>query len=277
MTENVRPRNSILPGANVPIGYVDGKPVILDPAYYRHFEDQWSRTGLFNDDGFDNTAAISDSQSRLEDALERVEALAVQLSGMDFASDIEALRERLDALALQIAGTDLSAELEDLRERVFQFEAAAEESQFQSISVGALGAEDIVNTQLIEPGAVTGFGSDVNDPGAVATNITGTISLVGVTGFQKVLDSSPLLIQVYVSLVGTAPAGGTVTMSLRRNTGAFFATGATVPISERVNFGVSFLLEGVSAGTHDFDLAATLTGGNVGAFIRNIIVTELKR
>lgn len=277
MTENVRPRNSILPGADVPIGYVDGKPVILDPAYYRHFEDQWSRTGLFNDDGFDNTAAISDSQSRLEDAVERVEALAVQLSGMDFASDIEALRERLDALALQLAGTDLSAELEDLRERVLQFETAAEESQFQTIAVGALGAEDIVNTQLIEAGAVTGFATNVVNPGSSATNITGTVSLVGATGFEKVLDSSPILVQVFASLVGTTPAGGSVNMAMRRDSASFFATAVTVPLGERVNFSVPFLLEGVSAGTYDFDLSATLSSGNVGSFIRNIVVTELKR
>lgn len=152
------PIDAAVPTLLTPIGEVEieGKkyPVRLDGNYRRLLEALFQRTGSFDDEVFDIDAVSSDLGSRIEDAVNRLEALeAGGQEVSDILSALEELRQRIDV----IESLPSVAEPVDAERLVADAIAAAsnviEEAEFNRPGIGALGSEDEITNALVAAAA----------------------------------------------------------------------------------------------------------------------------
>lgn len=111
--------DSAIPDVSQPIGVTeDGRRVSIDPVWFRHFFDEWSRSGGFSDDSWGNAASIEALQAQIGDIVGIIDALLTETGTEDLAASIEEIRERLRALDATISVQDLVASIEELNNRL---------------------------------------------------------------------------------------------------------------------------------------------------------------
>jgi len=153
---NVRPRNVTIPLANEPLGHVDGKPVFPSTAWGEFFDGVWSRTGKYNDEGFDDSASISSIEARIESVADALEALIASLGADDGSlAELEDLRRRINALqSTQTASlSNVDAQIAEVRDQLGTFGSLVGGEEFAPIGgTGNLAFQDEVNRQLVAGG-----------------------------------------------------------------------------------------------------------------------------
>ena len=151
------PIDAAVPTLLTPIGEVEieGKryPVRLDGNYRRLLEALFQRTGSFDDEVFDIDAVSSDLGSRIEDAVNRLEALeAGGQEVSDLLSALEELRQRIDVIeSLPSVAEPVDAE-RLVADAVAAASNAVEEAEFNRPGIGVLGGEDAVTRELVAAG-----------------------------------------------------------------------------------------------------------------------------
>lgn len=151
------PVDANIPPLNTPLGYVniDGKqyPIYAETMHRKFWESLFLRSGAFDDEVFDNDAQNSDLNSRIEQTVDRLEALeAERESSSDLRSELAELRQRLDA----IESLPSVAEPVDAERLTSEILAATrnvvEDAEFNRPGIGVLGTEDAVTRDLVAAG-----------------------------------------------------------------------------------------------------------------------------
>jgi len=172
---NVRPRKVTIPLANEPLGHVDGKPVFPSTAWGEFFDGVWSRTGKYNDEGFDDSASISSIEARIESVADALEALIASLGADDGSlAELEDLRRRINELqATQTASlSNVDAQIAEVRDQLNTFGALGVDEGFVPIGgTGNLADLNTVGTPEIDTDAVTTVEND-----STATDVTLAVS-----------------------------------------------------------------------------------------------------